>query len=224
MNSHQQYIKKYLEHKDEKSTYFLKELYNENYDHIEYFSRVYYWEMKIMSDILNKTKISIHDVGTNVAQFPLLIRSLPRSSLFNLDIARIVASDNGCEGKKFVNRIIKENSYGSIEFMNIDLTHQINTAPKTDVIIINDVLEHLPNDEISLSVLKQLWNKTKKLLIAHIPIEPKPNRVWDHHVVFTSEKIRDWASQLPKAKFISDDYMEDDQKSLTEHGFLIVTR
>jgi len=223
-NSQKLYVKNFNEHRKQKSTYYLKELYNEYYDHIEYFSRVYYWEIKIMSEILNKSNISVHDVGTNVAQFPLLLRSIPRSSLFNLDITRIIASDNGCEGKQFVNRIIKRNGYKAIDFMKIDLTNQIHIAPRTDVVIINDVLEHLPDDEIAINVIKQLWEKTKKLLIAHVPMETQPNKVWDHHVAFDSDKIRDWSGELPKARIVSDDYIEDDGKSLTEHGFIIVTR
>ncbi|MGA1866255.1 MAG: hypothetical protein ACMUFK_02175 [Thermoplasmatota archaeon] len=223
-NSHELYVKKFLQYRNGLGNYRLKEIYTEGYDHIEYFSRVYYLEIKMISEIVKKFPISLHDAGTNVAQFPLLLRSLSREELFNLDISDIIASDNGLSGKKMADRLLRQNDQMPIRFIDLDLTGQMNDAPTTDVVIINDVLEHLPDDGIAMRALRNLWDRTNALLIAHVPLEPALNRVWDHHIIFTADKIRQWAGQLPGANNISDDRSEDDGLSMTEHGFLMVAR
>ncbi|MBN1389295.1 MAG: hypothetical protein JXA22_01490 [Candidatus Thermoplasmatota archaeon] len=223
-NSHELYVEKFREHRYDRSTYRLKEIYTEGYDHIEYFSRVYYLEIRTISDIVRRSPISLHDVGTNVAQFPLLLRSLSREDLFDLDISNIIASDNGLSGKQMVNRSLKCKHCSPISFIDLDITDNVSKVPTSDVVMINDVLEHLPCDDSSLHALRNLWDRTGALLIAHVPIEPLPNRVWDHHMIFTPDKIRDWSRQLPGADLISDDYFEEDGLSLTEHGFLMVAR
>lgn len=223
-NSHDLYVKKYLQHRNGKSNYRLREIYTEGYDHIEYFSRLYYLEIRMISDIMGRTPITLHDVGTNVAQFPLLLGSLSREELFNIDISEIIASDNGLSGKQMVDGLLRQDGHMPILFIDFDITGQMNDAPTTDVVVINDVLEHLPDNGSSLSALRKLWDRTDQLLIAHVPLEQAPNRVWDHHLTFTTDKIRHWAKQLPRANIISDDHFEDDGLSLTDHGFLMVAR
>ena len=220
-NSHKEYLKYYLDYKDSGKSFEVSGGYDNS---IENFSSLYLCEVKVMASLLQGQSITIHDVGTSVAQFPLLLAALSKDELLGLDVDKVVASDMGWTGEVFIKLIRRKNpEYKPIDFMKINLITQNEMIPSTDVIIANDVLEHLPNDEVSLMVLKSLWNKTNRLLIAHVPFEPEPNPSWDHYISFSTEKIRDWASQLHGGRFLSDDYFEGD-KSLTERGFLIVSK
>jgi hypothetical protein len=220
-NSHKLYLKYYLEHKNSSKSFKLSGSYENN---IKNFSSLYLSEIKAMASLLQGQSITIHDVGTNVAQFPLLLAALPKEDLFGLDIDKIIASDIGWTGEHFIKLILrKKPEYKPIHFMKINLITQEDLIPFADVIVANDVLEHLPNEEVSLAVLKSLWHKANRLLIVHVPLEPEPNSAWEHYISFSSEKIRDWASQLQGGHFLSDDISEDGC-SLTDRGFLIISK
>ncbi len=81
----------------------------------------------------------------------------------------------------------------------------------------------MSDDDVSFSVLKGLWKKTGKVLIAHVPFEDTPDPYWEHHVSFNEEKLRLWAKKLENAVFVSDEYNEGDE-TLTANGFLIVLK
>jgi len=59
--------------------------------------------------------------------------------------------------KDYKNKIKKP-----IDFIKLDITKDYDLIPETDVIIINDVLEHLKDEKTAVDSLKALWNKTKK--------------------------------------------------------------
>ncbi len=221
-NTHKEFIKSYLEFKDNKK----EQIYAQGgFSNIDHFSWIYYWEIKIIGKFCKGENISIHDTGTADAQFPLLISGLSENDRMGVNFTRIFASDIDISGKKNIKKIIKKNNnYKPIKFLTLDLTKDISSAPKTDVIIINDVLEHLPNDDISFSALKSLWEKTKKLLIAHLPFEQEPNPIWGHYITFNEKKIRKWAGLLPGAILLSDTYYYSKNKSLNNMGYLIVTK
>lgn len=223
LNSHLEYINSYLDYRDNGSVFQFSETHNS----IQMFSWIYYWEIKIMAQLFGSTNISIHDVGTCNALFPLLLSGLSEQDLLGLNVTKIIASDINIESVpvNHIKKIIKQNNgYKAIEFMKLDLTKSLHKTSLTDVITVNDVLEHFDNDEISLAVLQQLWSKTGKLLIAHVPFESTPNRLWDHHITFNADKIRDWARKLPGACFLSDNFLVNDHKSLTDQGFLVVSK
>lgn len=222
INSHKEYIRNYFNYKSKRNEF----IFNDKYNSIEMFSWIYYWEIKIIADLLGNQNITIHDAGTScTAYLPLLLSGLSQQELFGMNISKIYASDNGWIAEEYIKIITERNmEYKPITFVKLDLTKEIHKVPTTDVLILNDVLEHLPNDEVSLSVLKKLWDKTGKLLIAHVPFESTPNPSWDHHITFDAGKIRDWANELPGAHFLSDDFFLDDKNPLTNQGFLIAVK
>ncbi|HEX3046204.1 MAG TPA: hypothetical protein VHY08_15720 [Bacillota bacterium] len=224
-NNHKEYLKHYLDFKNNHRTFAFN---SEKYSHIEMFSWIYYWEVKIIAENLKHERISVHDVGTWDAHFPLLLSGLPSQDLFGLNIIEIIASDRinpKRAGAKFAEKVIKKNcGYKPVKLINLDLTKKLDQIPATDVIILNDVLEHLPNDELSLASLKKVWDKTGKLLIVHVPYEDAPNPAWGHFVTFDADKVRAWAKDLPGAHFLSDKYYTDHDHPLTGEGYLIVSR
>ncbi len=219
-NSHMEYIKNYLDYKNRNI------LDHEIQDyHIKKFSGLYYLEIKIISELLEDPDISIHDAGTNVAHFPLLLSALSGEELFGLNISQIIASDNIWTGEMPIYDILKDNpGYKQIHFIKLDLIKEIQNSPGTDVIIANDVLEHLPDDETSFKVLKGLWNKTGKLLIVHVPFENIPNPQWGHCITFNEEKIKNWANRLPGGKSLPQHLYEDEMRYFIGGGFLVVSR
>ncbi len=142
-NSHREYVRNYLERREAGTGKSLTKysIEEKHYENIEMFSRLYFIEIMILARLFKKNKISIHDVGTNVAQFPLLLSSLTKEEAAGLDIFEIIASDIGWTGEEFIEEIRKENpTYKPINFMKLDLIKDIEAAPVTDVIIANDVL------------------------------------------------------------------------------------
>jgi hypothetical protein len=206
---------------------YTNDIFPKEYDHIETFSRIYYWNLKIMSEIFKDgiKKIIIHDVATSLGHFPLMLCRLPKSSLMNLEIEKIIASDIEIKGtRKIIKKALKQENktYHPLEIKKFDLIKNIKKIPNTDVIIANDVLEHLP-EEISLSILKGLWEKTDKLLLVHVPFEEIPSQLYGHILSFNSEKLRNWANQLNGGILISERY-SDDNKSLLQWGYLIMLK
>ena len=227
-NSNQEFIKKYLYFKNADDICLIKQ---EEYNNIEKFSLLYYMEIKVMANLLRHKSISVHDAGTNNAHFPLLLSRLSENELFGLNIATIYASDisgiasTGVRGERLVKMMLgKSLPYKPFKFLKIDLTKELNTAPSTDVIILNDVLEHLENDSTAFSVLKLLWEKTEKLLIVHVPFENKPNPSWGHRITFNKNKLKKWASLLTDAQNLSEKYYEFHTCTLASLGFLILSR
>ena len=131
----------------------------------------------------------------------------------------------GESGDRFAKKIIGENSASKpIQFLKLDLTKDFQSAPPADVIVVNDVLEHLMSDEVSFTVLKTLWDKTEKLLVIHVPFEEKPNPSWGHHVAFNEKKLRDWAGKLPGSRFYSEFSLNGNSLNIASLGFLVVSK
>ncbi len=224
-NSHLEYIRNYLDYKNKRKDprHDISHKSNKTLEeNINFFSAVYYLEIELISEILKGQSVSMHDVGTNVAQFPLLLSALSCEELFGLEISRIIASDIAWTGEGYIKNILKDNErYRPISFIKLDLMNEIQNSPVADVVIANDVLEHLPDEEASFSVLSGLWEKTGKLMIAHVPIEDTPNPLWDHHVTFNEKKIRNWVNRLPGT---SKRYYSGKKQTLTRYGFFIVSK
>ena len=223
-NSHREFSHLYLEYKNnKKSLYVHNEM--DPYNHIESFCWYYYWEIKIIAEFsLNKT-ITIYDVGTCAAFFPLLISCQPSEELMGLNVTRIYASDIKIEGEEFARKLLEQNpNYKPVEFITLDLIRDSTLLPSADVIILNDVLEHLPDDESSFKALSDLWNKTGEILIAHVPFEDKPTPTWGHFITFNEKKIRQWSAKLPGAHFLSDVYPYDKYRNLIHEGYLVAVK
>ncbi len=221
-NSHSEYIRNYLDLKNKRYVCKHKDIL---FDHIEKFSGLYYLEIKIISELLRGGGISIHDVGTNVAQFPLLLSALSGEELFGVNITSIIASDCAWTGEIFIKDILKDNpGYKKIDFIKLDLIGGIKDSPETDVVIANDVLEHLPDDDTSFAVLKGLWDKTGKLLIVHVPFEKIPSPFWGHNISFNDEKIKNWAGRLPDGNILPGRFYESEMQRLIGGVFLVVSR
>jgi len=220
LNTHKEYLRHYHLLKITTDSIFE----TQEYRHIQFFSAIYYMEIKIISELSGNNSLSIHDVGTNTAHLPLLMNELSKDDMFGSDYTDIYASDFDLTSATDAIEIAGMNQLKrKICFLTIDLTGNIDDIPKTDIVILNDVLEHLPNGELSLSALKKLWGKANIALIAHVPFEQEINRSWDHHILFNEDKLRDWAGQLPESILISDNYYNHNMP-LTSYGFLIVKR
>jgi len=197
-------------------------------DHIEHFSRIYYWNIRIMADKFtgdNKKEISIHDVATNLAQFPLMLSVLNEDQLMGVKINKIICSDLVSKiADGFLNWYYSKEQvpHKPIEVINLDLVKQIKDAQETDVIIANDILEHIP-ENLVLPIVMGLWTKTQKLLFVHVPFEEKPTEAFGHITSFNAEKLRKISLELKNGIILSDDYFEGDI-SLTDKGYLIMCK
>jgi hypothetical protein len=219
-NMQNEFVKCYLNYKNDITP---KEM-----DHIEHFSRIYYWNIRIMADRFNEDlgkEISIHDVATNLAQFPLMLSVLNEDQLMGLKINKIICSDLMSKiADGFLNWFYSKEQipHKPIEVINLDLIKQIKDAQETDVIIANDILEHLP-ENLVLPIVMGLWTKTQKLLFVHVPFEEIPTEAFGHITSFNAEKLRKIALELNNGTLLSDDYFEG-ECSLTDKGYLIMCK
>jgi hypothetical protein len=216
-NTHKQYVKYYIDLSRKPPQWAAR-------NHIEAFCRYYHSVIKIISGLIpNSFSITVHDVGTNVAQFPLLLSGLSREQLLGININRIIASDNKWIPNKTINQIIAKNPhYRKIDFINLDIQKQMESIPEVDVTIAIDVFEHLKNDSVGFKSLAALWRRTKKVLIMHVPFETELSRGWGHNIIFNSEKLRMWQMALPHAQLISDEYCNNEYSTLLEQGYLVL--
>jgi hypothetical protein len=225
LNSTLLYMNKYFEFTGGRK-YQIQSDDSPTYDHIEHFSRIYYWTIKLLSsELKNIPKITIHDVGTNVAHFPLILSILKQEHLQNLDIEKIIASDLQWTGVLFVEacqRLVP--GHRPIDFPQIDIINEPEKIPYSEGTVINDVFEHLPDEEAVFTALKNIWEKTKNILIIHVPFEEHPKVLWEHKISFNPQKLKLLAKKLPDAENLSEEYFEDDGKSILEHGFLILRK
>jgi hypothetical protein len=226
LNSHKMYKEEFLKLAAKKGDSIPPRANNGTYDHIAEFSRVYYWILKIAADYFcGGTEICFHDAGTNVGQLPLLISSLNGGETLGLKIGNIVASDIGWSGSSQVRQIVEKHpTYRPIQFIKLDIVKQPELIPYADITIAIDVLEHLKSEKICGIALKNLWEKTKKLLVIHVPLEAVPSAEWGHYISFSGEKLRKIAAGFADGHLLSDSYFEDNEDALTDHGYLVVSK
>ncbi len=223
-NSYCEFKRHFLDFRHNRTSSFLSEE-PANFDHIKYFSWIYFWEIKLIAELAGGGDLSIHDAGTCLGYLPVLLSGLSVNDVYGSNFKTIIASDIELTGDVFAGQILKKNPENRIvDFITLDLINDSGKVPQTDVVIINDVLEHLLDDESSFAVLKNLWDKTGKILIAHVPYEKDPDPSWGHCVTFDEQKIRQWALRLPDAHFISDIYPYDRYRNLIHEGYLVAVR
>lgn len=197
--------------------------------HVEYFGLWYYAMIKVMSDTFKSSpgasEFVIHDAGTSVVQFPLMLATLKQEELMGLKVKEVIASDLVLRSQDDMKRY--KSQYADAKDINIiqcDFTDETKELPEADVTILNDVLEHFSTEEISFRVMERFWNRTKKLLIIHVPQEEVPNAMWGHFISFNRNKLLEWASRLSSHRLLADEYRFSETCTYMDAGFLILER
>jgi hypothetical protein len=192
----------------------------------QYFASIYANEWRAIAPFLSKP-VSIHDCGTNIAILPSLMSHFHQFEVNGqrVEINKIIASDINLDQSKVAQKLLTNASQKpvEVEFRNYDLLKDLDQWEESDLIFLNDVLEHLPNDESSFKALKNIWEKAKVGVLIHVPIEKELSTIWGHYVLFTGNKLRSWARELTKARIISDEVTYA-KKNLTDHGYLILLK
>ncbi len=217
LNSHKENIRYYKMCKEDIHTYVDNTIY--------WFSRIYFFEFKILSSLMQNKKISIHDTGSCSAIFPLSLSRLASTELKNVTVKKIMVSDINIDASSPAKKIINDNTslYRPIEFFKLDLLSNLKDVPHADVIVSNHVLEHFEED-VSFKILQKLWEITDKLLIVNVPFEEEPNIAFGHYVSFNSKKLKQWGSKLKNGMNVTDNFKESDNKPLSEYGYLIMKK
>lgn len=200
----------------------------EKNNHLEIFSNIYYCELYIISKLFdNFSSVIIHDVATNTAQLPLLISGLTLDEKFGVNYGKIVCSDiDLITPEVFISNCIEHNivSDNNIELEYINLLEGDKKLRDADVIIANDVLEHLEEND-SLKVFKNLWQNTKDVLIIHVPVEDEPNSSYGHLTVFNKKKFQKWLDCIENYENISDNFSAIKKYGCgMKYGFLILRK
>lgn len=190
-----------------------KKLIDGNYfdarHHLQFFSWIYYVEMRLIAEIMpQETAVKVHDVATNTAFFPMLLSSLNDEATFGVNFQNITCSDIELDVVRNSISAISDKATGKhkeITLLQLDLTHDNEILEDADVIVANDILEHFPED-ISFQVLQNIWRRTRKYLIIHVPFEDVPTEAYGHFSNFNKEKLHNWAERLERCKNITADY------------------
>ncbi len=238
LNINKYYIKLYENSFNKYINYFSKYLNTplimndilseKKYNHIKAFACLYIWIAKVLSNELknNTERLTIHDVGTELAFLPLMLSYLSGQKKLNLNFKKIFASDlnfNKLKEFKYI-KFIKKNKIIPIQLFKYNLNNSRYIIPKCDITTAIDVIEHLPNEKIAFNSIKKLWDHTKKIMIIHVPYDKKETKWHDHNMIFNQEKTKEWASNFKDAIYLSESYKETKDRTLCDLGFLILLR
>jgi hypothetical protein len=201
-----------------------KGIYPEKNSHITDFGWIYCVNVALMAEVFGSRPISVHDVATNVCHFPLMLATLPEDRLMGLHIAKVIASDlNIGPARFFLSRYCRIRDTGRLELVRYDLVKQMDLIPVTDVVIANDLLEHL-DEQVSRQVLNGLWSKARKLLMIHVPFEESPMKAFGHVSSFNEAKLRAWAQELKGGILLTKAHFMKTEISLCDHGYLVMVK
>lgn len=194
--------------------------------HLGAFSLIYFTEIKAIAYVCKDTSgISIHDVATNTAHFPLLLSALEKEGLLELGLKSITCSDIDIQLAKNYIRQVSEFSnvdHSNVEIVHVNLLEDNLALEDADVITANDILEHF-SEEDSRRILQNLWKRTKRLLIIHVPIEDEPDEIYGHRSSFNKDKLEDWAAQLDNCTNVASLLNLCEDASIRD-GFLFLLR
>ncbi|WP_045860039.1 hypothetical protein [Teredinibacter purpureus] len=169
--------------------------------HVENFSTMYFIEIYAIGKLFQDSDgLTLHDVATNTAHFPVLVNSLNIAEGLKTNIARIECSDLCLElPHRTIDLLSKtcEIDLSEIKLSRLDLFNVNPSEIDSDIVTANDILEHF-NDEDSLQIFKRLWSITKSMLIVHVPFEAEPHREYGHLTTFNKDKLTDWANCLDR--------------------------
>ncbi len=226
-NSINNYLKIYNDFRKEPES--IRDFNWDSYDHMRYFGLWYYAMIKVMSDIFKSGRYDsgfiIHDAGTSVAQFPVMLAASRKEELMGLEVGGVIASDIHILGMEYAKLYLDGITDAKpANFISCDFLDEENELPEADVTILNDVLEHFQTEEISFHVMERFWNKTRKLLIVHVPQEEEPNEVWGHYISFNRNKLLEWANRLKGHRLLAETYRFSETCTYMDAGFLILER
>ncbi|MBN2436537.1 MAG: hypothetical protein JXK07_14860 [Spirochaetes bacterium] len=201
----------------------------EDRTHTEICSFYYYWIFRVVSDQCCSfvDGFSFHDVGTQFGFLPVMIMILGKEKLIGFNATRIIASDCVAPPKEFIDWVEdfrKSKKIPVMEFCYLNLTESPEAWPMSDVVVLVDVLEHLPDDSTAFQSLQKLWGRTRFLLIVHVPIETEKTMWRDHNILFNGDKLRRWARKFPDGIALGDNYLDGKYNLLTDLGFLILKK
>lgn len=197
------------------------------YQHIKTFSLYYYAMIRVMADVIGDSPdLVIHDAGTCTSQLVMLLAALSADELLNLQVGDVIASDLEAGAFNCIRRCMMqyEKKQPPIWFIQQDFLDETKELPEADVTILNDVLEHFPDDETAFKVFARFWQRTHRMLIVHVPFEETLGSEWGHHVLFTKAKLQQWANRLTGWALVGEDYPFIKDLPYMHSGFLMLQR
>lgn len=211
INTHELFIKQYRvcrDASDHLATCFGPHC---EYQHIKTFSLFYYTMIRVMADVYQSLGdgpgFVVHDAGTSTSQLAMLLATLNADELMGLNVAEVIASDLEAWGFDCFRRCLaRYENAKPVSFLQRDFLDETQELPEADVTILNDVLEHFPTEELAFKVFSRFWKCTRKLLIIHVPLEEYLSVEWGHQVLFSKEKLYQWANQLTGWVLLGEDY------------------
>lgn len=200
------------------------------YYHIDEFALLYYGVINVISDIYKQepdaSGFVIHDAGASSCQLSLMLATLPAEELMGLKVKEVIGTDLKFmdNNSHALNYLKQSGNHRPASFVETDYTDESRELPQSDVTILVDVLEHLPDDDTSFHVLERLMERTRKLMVIHVPYEEVPNPAWGHFISFNRNKLKEWASRFPECESLGDAYFFKDGVTYMDKGFLILKK
>lgn len=227
-NTHQEFVKAYRSFKANPSQWVSYDDL-EQYDHIVHFSQNYYAIIRVMAEVYqgegNAEGFVVHDAGSSTSQLALILATLQEEELMGLKVKELIASDLNFFCIDDAQRILAQYDQAlPIRFVQRDFLDETQELPEADVTILNDVLEHFPNDEMAFFVFARLWKSTRKLFIVHVPQEKELGTQWGHQILFNKAKLIQWANRLNGHRSLGDDYYFNEQTQYSDVGFLFLKK
>jgi SAM-dependent methyltransferase len=128
---------------------------------------------------------SFLDVGCSFGFLPVLLAERAPD-------AHITGCDNNPDALRFSTDLAAMTSVRQARFRLQDILDPAILCLGTfDTVTVLHVLEHLPEQEMSVAFTHLLRLTTKRLIIA-VPYEERAQALYGHQQVFTAEKLHDW--------------------------------
>jgi SAM-dependent methyltransferase len=132
---------------------------------------------------------SLLDVGCACAFWPILVAEQEKESR-----GRIMGIDNRREAITLSDNLAACMGINHLEFLQRDVTTTAFPDIGTfDTVTAIHLLEHIPEEQLSLA-FKNLLKVTDQRLIIAVPYEQQATIAYGHRVVFTSEKLDSWGN------------------------------
>ena len=131
---------------------------------------------------------SLLDVGCACAFWPTLVAERTPNAH-----GRIVGVDNRLDAVHLSQNMATLTQQHDLTFLQVDVLSSqfVEALGSFDTVTAIHLLEHLPEEQLSLA-LEQLLHVTRHRLMAAVPYEAEPTRAYGHAQVFTREKLERW--------------------------------
>jgi Methyltransferase domain len=135
-----------------------------------------------------KIGVSLLDVGCACAFWPVLVAERDPAAH-----GSIVGVDNRLDAIHLSQHLAALIDKPDLRFLQVDLLSPqfVEELEMFDTVTAIHILEHLPEEQLSLA-FKQLLHVTRHRLIVAVPYEAKATRAYGHEQVFTREKLEHW--------------------------------